>query len=128
MSNCIHIDTPRLVLSYSQVDASGLHDLVNRVIDLPDAPDWQSDPDGNCAWWFLSTNVEFTPKGVTITFGQGRSSHTNRDFRYTLMILSKFMMQSVKVRFTTRDEYDNFEAKNYEVVDLLHPTWTGMCI
>jgi len=129
MSNCIEIDRPRpLRLKTQYVDVQGLANLVNRTRTLPDAPDYKVDPDGHTAWWFLSTNVHFYTDCVEIYLGAGRSSHTNRDFKGTLALLSKFIVRPVTVPFTFRDEYDGFVMSQRNVVDLDKPEWRGYCI
>jgi hypothetical protein len=106
VSNCIEITNRAVkVFNNRDIDVNALRALVASVCDLPDAP---KSGDGYIAWWFLST-ADFDSAGnVSVVFGQGRSSHTWRDFRGTLGVLAKFARRSIRLTFTLRDiDWDN---------------------
>ena len=54
-------------------------------------------------YWFLSRNSKFTPQGLEISFGKGRSAHTVRDFAVTIEVLKKLMLRTKKHTFLVKD-------------------------
>ena len=54
---------------------------------------------------------------VLIRFGEGRSSHTWRDFKWLLSVLKPFFKKPCSYRFKLRDEYDGFAKVFPCVVD-----------
>ena len=59
-------------------------------------------------WWFLSDNVKEVGKEIHIYFGQGRSTHTFRDFIGTVNIINEYYDGEQTVNFIMRDESDAF--------------------
>lgn len=58
------------------------------------------------AQWFLvkGRNLEVSTRGVRVTFGDGNSSHTWRDFRGTVLFLNKFMLRTKTHVVSLRDD------------------------
>lgn len=113
MSNCITIRSGgEIVFTADEFDIEGLLKLTSRVVSLDKAPDGHQDAEGYLAWWFLTSNYDpqpctFTEERVTIKLGQGRSSHTWRDFKHTLLLcIEPFIKEGVvkKHPFTLYDE------------------------
>jgi len=121
MSNCIQIENGLLGFTPEQFDYDGYTALLNRVKDLPDAPDSGKDLDGYIAWWFLNP-AEKTSHGYGLAIGSGRSSHTVRDFNCTLTTLAKFVTvpenHHLPYTFKCRDEYDGYRTLIRYEVDL----------
>ncbi len=102
MSNCIELTGKTVkLLRERDFDLNGLKSLLDSVAELRDAP---STNPGYCAWWFLSSATQFDGVGTArVAFGEGRSSHTFRDFEQTMMVLAKFVKRPVKWSFEARD-------------------------
>ena len=99
MSNCIDIINPVLKFPPQTII---LGPTLRRIKDLKFAPE---DPNDHIAWWFL-TNSTIEPGGrTTINLGFGRSRHTYRDFRATLLCLDRLMIPGKRVKrvFTIMD-------------------------
>jgi len=121
MSNCINIVYKSVIdLKPYQVDASGLRDLITKAEkEVNKENSFDVPGELHFTWWFLCNAVRFKNNGgVQIRLGRGRSSHTWRDFRGTLGILSQFIKSSVIVRFGITDEYDGFKSIERLSVDL----------
>jgi len=104
MSNCIDVVKGEKVVFFpDEIDIEKFKALVDSVANLPKAPE---EKDGYYAWWFLQRNSAVDQRGVVIRFGQGRSTHTNRDFDGTLLTLSKFMKKEKYHVFSVTDEGD----------------------
>jgi len=116
MSNCITIEMKKSVtFKPNEIDAVGLYKLIKeaeeKIKSGKDAVQDNIDPKYKIAWWFLAQNTEFKRTGsVVIHFGEGRSSHTNRDFRATIYYLKDFVLKDKWHRFWISDEYDNYES------------------
>ena len=113
MSNCIRIVyKAKISLKPDQVDTEGLRKLIEEAEKKVDDNNCMSKdvrPELKMSWWFLSLNTIFKPKGgVDIIFGEGRSTHTWRDFRGALQVLSQFIKVPVQVRFGIKDEFDSY--------------------
>lgn len=116
MSNCIQILNPEIRFPYPYFDTQRFAICWAQVPD--EMPEFDDPKNG--WWWFLSTNVIFEINGdVRILLGQGRSSHTHRDLRWTLIQLAKFVLRDTDVHVIMKDEYDNFESIFIERYQLL---------
>lgn len=112
MSNCIDFvgGSEKVVFLKDEIDVVALKTLIESVKGLPKAPECDSKDNyaGYIAWWFLSRAV-VDDRGAVIRFGcSGRSSHTNRDFDATLILLGRFMKKPKYHTFYVRDEGDGF--------------------
>jgi hypothetical protein len=103
MSNCIDFNSPPVRLTGMQIDVPALKALVEKVKDLEKAPaEWG---DENIAWWFLS-HAEFDGnKSVLIDFGNGRSTHTFRDFGATMLLIGRLARIQFDVKLGVRDTH-----------------------
>jgi hypothetical protein len=118
MSNCIYIYNPTVQFKPSEINISGLLSLLNSVKTITDSKDLDLlTPDQCMAWWYLTGNTSYVNGKLYIHFGQGRSSHTWRDFRGTLRVLSKFVIQPKSNIFTMSDEYDGHKTRFHCIVD-----------
>jgi hypothetical protein len=112
MSNCIEIHNPSVHFSLSEINALGLQSLLSSVASYDNSEDLDLlTPDQRMAWWYLTGNTEIVHGHVCIHFGQGRSSHTWRDFQYMLKILSRFIKREKFAIFTVSDECDGYKVK-----------------
>lgn len=130
MSNCIKIEMKaRVDFKPYEIDSIGLYNFIkeaNEKVNRKNCVKYEGtdkDSPGNnyiAAWWFLTGNVEFRKTGsVTIWFGESnRSSHTWRDFRYTLKVLSSFVKTTKWNNFGISDEYDGYETIERYAVNL----------
>jgi len=118
MSNCIEIDNPMIYFRNEEIDRVALEKLLieaggNITIGPGKCPfGYANDQEAtlNNVWWFLCGAVEFhDSNGVMIHFATGRSTHTERDFRSTLLILCKYLKKEVNLSFKVRNEYDGFK-------------------
>ena len=120
MSNCITIDNPTVRFNPGVLDDQALSGLLNSAsenITLKNCTNEELDADERMAWWFLCENTMTFKNGtVVINLGRGRSSHTWRDFKGTLQILSRFVKKDFHYTFQIRDEVDDFDqAENYRI-------------
>lgn len=100
MSNCVEFDprTARITLTSREFLVEEFRTFIQTVPynqrDVPTDSD-----DATIAWWFLNPgkNLHFpTNNLVTLTLGEGRSTHTYRDLRGTLHLLTKYYRHTVK--------------------------------
>lgn len=113
MSNCIEIKNCAVTFAADEIDIPKLKADIEEKKDGPPFIDSEhgSGTMNNMVYWFLNDyNVSFKEDSVTIRFGAGRSSHTNRDFRGIINYLSDFMLKSKSHTFTIYDEYDGFQT------------------
>lgn len=114
MSNCINIYNNVVKFSYLDIDIPRFHAFLT---SLPaECPNYDgSEETGKVinAWWFLAENTAIEAgKSVTIRFGEGRSSHTGRDFRGLINgVLKDFMLREKEHTFILTDEYDGFRTR-----------------
>ena len=125
MSNCIDFvkGSDKVVFLADEIDVPALKALVDSVKGLPKAPelDEATGHQGYIAWWFLS-RAFIDHRGVVIRFGaSGRSSHTNRDFSATVIMLSRFMKKDKYHTFFITDEGDGFRKVYREIVNFRSP-------
>ena len=118
MSNCIELypSTRVVVFTAEEIDLPVFRVFVEGAKKQEgdwDNRDWEQD----AAWWFLQENSEFTDQSVEITFGVGRSTHTNRDFMHLVKVISKFIKTEKKHSCHAADECDQFESEFYIHVD-----------
>jgi hypothetical protein len=103
MSNCISLNAPPVRLTAMQIDVVALKTLVQRVKDLREPPSCDTDGDGYIAWWFLSHAQFDGDKMVFIEFGDGRSTHTWRDFGATMLLIGRLARMTFDLRFEVQD-------------------------
>jgi len=127
MSNCVDIYEP-LRIPNGVVDVEGLSALVERgnAVSRDDALPGKVWTDEVVAYWYLSRNVYFDGDYVTIYLGQCRSSHTFRDLKYTLSLLSKFIKGPLTMSLLAADEYDGFKERYLLPLDLKEGRIAGM--
>lgn len=105
MSNCIRISKNVVNFTTAEMDVPKFRSFIESVPASLEA----AQGDTLTAWWWLVGNCTFTPRGVTIAFGEGcNSSHTGRDWRHTCNLVSKFMRKEKTHTFHIRDESDGF--------------------
>jgi len=109
MSNCIEFvkGSDKVVFLKDEIDVVALKALVDSA--APKDKDGGKTPeerDRYFAWWFLQQNSIIDSRGAVIWFGRGNSTHTNRDFDGTLMLLAKFMKKAKYHTFFITDEGD----------------------
>ena len=115
MSNCIQFHNPEVFFSAKEIDLPAYRERCDRLRNsdprnMPGKTD-QEREDKSFAW-FLSSNSDFRADGVVIRFGEGNSSHTHRDFRYTILcLLSPYMKRFKAHVFVLSDEYDGFSTR-----------------
>lgn len=124
MSNCVQFGKP-IFLRHTEVDARALASLLDET-HFDKAPHWEPDePEATsrarCAWWYLQGAVYFEPNGVYISLGNGRSSHTWRDFKWLLSTLAPFMLREKAIVLTMRDESDGFRQSFKQRIVLGRP-------
>ena len=114
MSNCIELypSTAKVLFLPHEIDGVAL----KAKLDTIPAENPAGEGKDSKYWWFLNhQNVKFQDNGsVQIHFGRARSSHTWRDFRYTInQLLNPYMKSKKFHRFVAGDEYDGFESRFY---------------
>jgi hypothetical protein len=109
MSNCITLHRNQKVVFLSdEIDVEGFKAMMATAKDR-DYKKGSLTPeevDAYYAFWFLRDCSFADRRGVIICFGEGRSSHTNRDFEGTLKILSRLIKKPKYWRFVATDEFD----------------------
>lgn len=120
MSNCIEFikGTGTVRFSPDVIDGSRVQEYLIRARKSEGKhvwEDWKTDEqkfEDNLWWFFNEKNVSIDFAGVLVRFGEGQSSHTWRDLKYTLnYIIKPLMLQSKLHWFIITDEYDGFEAE-----------------
>jgi len=123
MSNCVELHKYTVDFAPDEIDAKGLQELceeAEKEVNKENCGDVRLDPNLRCAWWYLSENTTFSQDGVRIEFGHGRSTHTWRDLRWTLKMLSRFVKKPKEHTFLVADEFDNFDCVGPVRVDFLN--------
>jgi hypothetical protein len=103
MSNCIKIHNYAVHFYPDEFDIKSF----KKEIEEHKSHDILQVEDTFC--WFLRDNSSVLTNGVVIEFGQGRSSHTYRDFKQTVRHLSKFMLRDKVCTFDISTEGDGFD-------------------
>lgn len=104
MSNCISLRNNEVFFSKEEINLPKLKALLDSV---PDDYKEASDKGGDIetAWWFLSKNTVLDDNGAIITFGEGNSTHTWRDFRGLVnSVLKPLMLKEKTHTFRAHDE------------------------
>ena len=109
MSNCLMIHSTA-AMALSAIDSDALFrdiDTVNAMHN--DAP--KKGLNEQIIWWFLSRdNVYIVDDHLHINFGDHRSTHTWRDMRQTVHVLSQYMHDTHQsIMLTQSDESDGFD-------------------
>ncbi len=120
MSNCIDFHNPEVFFGADEIDLATYRERCERLKGLNPMVacqhQFQSEEDRNFAW-FLARNSRFIEDGVVIRFGEGYSSHTWRDFEYTVKYLLGPYMRRLKAHtFKLSDEFDGFSSRFSETV------------
>lgn len=114
MSNCIKIvENSSVIFSNEMIDRNALTELLIKTeeeINKDNCVDPGVDGDLRIAWWFLSSNVEFQDDCIIVFFGDGRSTHTWRDFNATINLINKFVKNDFSHSMYVSDESDGFET------------------
>lgn len=101
MSNCIDIDNCAVAFTHQEIDIDRFDAFLKAAVK------------DSMAWWFLQTNTRIVRSGklgaVEISFGWGRSTHTNRDFRGTIEAIRPFMLRNKNHTFLVKDEFDGMK-------------------
>lgn len=110
MSNCISLSNESVFFKKDEIDLLKLKEVLDatphtlaecEVLDKTDKG-WRA-----FCWWFLkdNTHIALGDTGAVIKFGEGRSSHTWRDFRGIVNHVIKPLMLKNKVHvFQVEDE------------------------
>lgn len=108
MSNCIHILRGDLRLKASHIDLPKLQALLNSVKGLEKAPTGEDDETTRryYAWWFLDGCTAIVANYTCIiSFGNGRSIHTYRDFKGLVQsVLSHLARKDFDFKVLVQDE------------------------
>lgn len=110
MSNCIDIvQGGEVAFMYDEIDIPAFRRLLAsaKQCDYAGTPS-PKELAADVAYWYLST-AWVTDYKVVINFGWGRSSHTTRSFRATLIHLSKLIKKKKFHTFYVTDEGDGHE-------------------
>lgn len=126
MSNCIEIYNPVVVFDDTQIDVEALRKLLvplserHQTVPTYGSPGYDAVTD--IAWWFLASNTQFHKETITVSFGRGRSSHTQRDFKAVIRLLNSFMRPGVTLmyQFQIADEMDDFQLRERRTVEFKH--------
>ncbi len=104
MSNCITLRNNEVFFSKEEIDMVKLRALLDSV---PKEYDKARSIGGDIetAWWYLSENTVLDDNGAIITFGEGNSSHTWRDFRGLInSVLKPLMLKEKTHTFRAHDD------------------------
>lgn len=121
MSNCIDIvnGSDRVVFLRDEIDAVALKALVDSATK-EDGEHGDKDEAAlarHTAWWYLKRNSVIDHRGAVVYLGRGESSHTDRSFKATLLLLCKFMKKAKYHTFFITDEGDRHSKVYREVVE-----------
>jgi len=129
MSNYIQIHLHVVYFDKTEIDIDKYVEIVDRVMPLNRSPEYAEDSQGHIFWWFLASNstffknIEGKYEGIEIRFGEGKSAHTNRDFKSTIICLKDFILKKKEHTFIIADEYDDFNSLSSETVEFQNATW-----
>lgn len=111
MSNCVKIYTD-VIISNRNIDTFQLFKDIEKYKDI----EYKSEMtlEESTFYWFIDDhNVELEGTNLVISLGHGRSSHTWRDLRGTLIQLSKYLTlkegETLVIPMQMADEYDDFK-------------------
>ena len=99
MSNCISLRNREVLFSKDEIDFVKFQVLMDSVPKtFKEAEILDKEDNGNRvdAFWFLDGNVFNLSEGILIEFGNGRSSHTWKDFLRLINIVMKPLMLKEK--------------------------------
>lgn len=119
MSNCIQIYNHTVTFTAEEINIHAYRNLMAEAARLGEPGPVDGTPfNVYIAWWFLEKNSTVTDEAVTIKFGQGRSTHTWRDFRQLYKrTLPDLLTQSKGHIFKLSSEDDGFcSVFDYPVV------------
>ncbi len=108
MSNCIELHNYEVVFSQDEFDVETYLKVLEEHKEHKRTPELD---DSFC--WFLRDNSSVKTntdgiKSIIIRFGKGQSSHTWRDFKWTIWYLNQFIKKPKTHTFTASDEFDGF--------------------
>ena len=128
MSNCIHFHNPEVRFTAKEFDVASFRERWERLKEQNpnfmsggdeenrEAEYYQKEADRYFCW-FLTLNSRFDAGDVIISFGEGYSTHTWRDFRYTMShLLAPYLKRFKTHTFKLSDEFDGFESCFHETV------------
>ena len=108
MSNCVSLRNHKVFFSKDEIDIAKLKALMDSVPEtLKQAELLDKEDNGNRVdtFWFLDGNVFNLGEGVLIEFGNGRSSHTWKDFlRLVNVIINPLMIKEKSHSFKAKSE------------------------
>jgi len=125
MSNCIDLHHYTVRFGQEEIDSRAFESFLataEKEINGCNCASEEVDRELDTAWWFLCENTTVDEDSITIRFGRGRSTHTWRDFKATLKLLSKFIKNPVKHIFAVADEFDGFDTLDEIVVNFKEGT------
>lgn len=94
MSNCIDLRDNVVRFTSADIDIDALFVLLGRVSDTRPS---DAQVEENAAWWYLKTCTVLKGDGsVHISFGEGRSTHTWRDFEHLINFVINPLMKRHK--------------------------------
>lgn len=108
MSNCIWLGNNVVKFHPWEIDRDKLKSILDNLPkECPDGINLTLESViGYYAWWFLKENTIFQKNGIVkIRFGEGRSTHTWRDFRGLVNQVIKPLMLCPKIHtFIAKDD------------------------
>ena len=126
MSNAIALERNTVVFTSNEIDLDKVKSLIDKTRTAH--PSEESNIDAVAWWFFGAKNVKFYHNnqganppidGIIAKFGEGRSSHTMRDFESTLSIIKPLMLRHKKHTFIVSTEADGFASRHDMAVDFL---------
>ena len=130
MSNCIDIHHGSHILRFSpktldvETFISRCEDIEAVVKGTNDVPAraeqaLNEDQDDINWWWYLSSNSKVSDSGwLTVRLAEGRSSHTNRDFKWVMQEICKYLLKPKTFVLHITDEGDGHIQLYREVYKL----------
>jgi hypothetical protein len=128
MSNCIEFMQGRetIVLRPSVFNVSQLQEVTNQLQGFKSIKDAEA-ANMSYPWWFLDGNVTFSKRdgSAIIRFGESHSIHTWRDFKWTLLYLSEFILPGKSVHTTVyvrdTDAYGHGRDNKFQPLNISLP-------
>lgn len=107
MSNCFRfVGDNSIFLAKDEIKYDLFMSKVEKAVAAKKAPDFGED---YFFFMFLRMNVERTPNGVLIFFGE-ENRHTWRDWRGTVNVINNYMLCTKEFVFIVTDEADGFRT------------------
>lgn len=131
MSNCIWFHqaqgkTNKVVFLKDEIDVAGFKAMVATARDVKTGSTLTDEEVGAYySWWFLQDNHIADARGVVIFFGEGRSTHTHRDFEGLMKVLQPFLKKPKYHTFCITDEFDGGQKMFFMDVEFKRMTLDG---